>query len=179
MKAEPLRQCMPYAVILNLLREKYRSHKQVGIMGGHSMRRDDPAYAEVAHLCRELARSGFVVATGGGPGAMEAANLGAHFANLTDQELNEALSILAAAPTYDDPDGAGSKAANTVLDRWPEHNILSLVSCWLYAHILGMSQLGNCLITVACPAFMESKWNTCIHLNRTHAPMDVALTGYI
>ena len=49
----------------------------VGIMGGHALRRDEESYARAAALGHALARSGLVVATGGGPGAMEAANLGA------------------------------------------------------------------------------------------------------
>src|SRR6266576_3735991 len=51
--------------------------KVVGVMGSHSTRRDDPQYALVAELGWQLARAGFLVATGGGPGLMEAANLGA------------------------------------------------------------------------------------------------------
>jgi uncharacterized protein (TIGR00730 family) len=49
----------------------------VGVMGGHAVQRGEPAYAEAARLGRSLARAGILVATGGGPGAMEAANRGA------------------------------------------------------------------------------------------------------
>ena len=37
-------------------------------------------YANVVWLSYKLARKGFLVATGGGPGAMEAGNLGAYLA---------------------------------------------------------------------------------------------------
>ena len=47
----------------------------VGVMGGHIARRGTAVFEEAALLGRLLARSGRVVATGGGPGAMEAANL--------------------------------------------------------------------------------------------------------
>ena len=90
------------------------------------MRRDDPVFQQVAYLCRDLARRGFVIATGGGPGAMEAANLGAHFAELKDTELDAALEVLAAAPVFSTPEGP--RAAKAVLDKWPTPNILSLVS---------------------------------------------------
>ena len=113
-------------MVLDLLRTQYRNRKQVGIMGGHSMRRDDPVFQQVAYLCRDLARRGFVIATGGGPGAMEAANLGAHFADLEDSELDAALQVLAAAPVFSTPEGP--LAAKAVLDKWPTPNILSLVS---------------------------------------------------
>ncbi len=49
----------------------------VGVMGGHSMARGSARYRHVVELGRALAQAGLCVATGGGPGAMEAANLGA------------------------------------------------------------------------------------------------------
>lgn len=59
------------------LHEALDGRRTVGIMGGHAMERTSAAYAEIAHLARDLADGGRVVLTGGGPGAMEAANLGA------------------------------------------------------------------------------------------------------
>lgn len=56
----------------------------VGVMGGHAMGRGTDAYAGATRLGRSLARAGLTVATGGGPGAMEAANLGAYLAPLPD-----------------------------------------------------------------------------------------------
>jgi len=49
----------------------------VGVMGGHALHRGTDAYAAAARLGQQLARAGLVVTTGGGPGAMEAANKGA------------------------------------------------------------------------------------------------------
>jgi uncharacterized protein (TIGR00730 family) len=49
---------------------------RVGLMGGHSLARGETAYADAARLAWRLG-SAMVVATGGGPGAMEAANRGA------------------------------------------------------------------------------------------------------
>lgn len=49
----------------------------VGVMGGHAVRRGSGEFARAAELGHRLAREGALVATGGGPGAMEAANLGA------------------------------------------------------------------------------------------------------
>lgn len=70
----------------------------VGIMGGHALARGTTGYAGAAHLGHELAAAGPVVVTGGGPGAMEAANLGA-FAQQREA-LEAALERLAAVPSF-------------------------------------------------------------------------------
>jgi predicted Rossmann-fold nucleotide-binding protein len=67
----------------------------VGIMGGHSVARNDPAYVAIANLARTLTNSGFTVVTGGGPGAMEAAHLGAAVSGRDDRVLSAALLSLA------------------------------------------------------------------------------------
>src|SRR5439155_20757729 len=81
--------------------------KVVGVMGSHSTPREDPQYALVAELGWRLARAGFLVATGGGPGLMEAANLGAYLSNHADRSaLDRAIAILKQAPAYEsDPAG--------------------------------------------------------------------------
>jgi hypothetical protein len=59
------------------LAEVVHSRRIVGVMGGHALTRADDTYADTARLGHALASRGCTVATGGGPGAMEAANLGA------------------------------------------------------------------------------------------------------
>lgn len=75
-----------------------KGRRVVAVMGGHQVRRDAPSYAEVACLSRELARAGFLLASGGGPGAMEATHLGALLSHSPDEALAEALATLAKVP---------------------------------------------------------------------------------
>ena len=70
----------------------------VGVMGGHALERGTAPYADAAQLGAALAREGLLVATGGGPGAMEAANLGALCPD--PSRLEGALRHLAAVPTF-------------------------------------------------------------------------------
>ncbi|WP_176455848.1 LOG family protein [Enemella evansiae] len=109
--------------------------KVVGVMGGHALKRDDPAYAAAARLGQQLAEAGYVVLTGGGPGAMEAANLGAWFAHRGDA-LTEAIADLAVAPSFTPDIDAWAGTALAVRRRWPaEAGVLSIgIPTWFYGH---------------------------------------------
>jgi predicted Rossmann-fold nucleotide-binding protein len=74
----------------------------VGVIGGHALARDSFAFHQAARLGRSLHRAGLTVATTGGPGAMEAANLGAYLAPHTDAALDDAISVLERARGLDD-----------------------------------------------------------------------------
>ncbi|WFE33066.1 hypothetical protein [Micromonospora sp. WMMD975] len=76
----------------------------VGVMGGHAVPRGSSAYRMAAVLGWELARADRLVVTGGGPGVMEAANLGAFLAAWPADELSAAIDVLAAAPDFTDHD---------------------------------------------------------------------------
>lgn len=105
----------------------------VGVMGGHALRRDSHLYETVADVGRQLTRTGLCVATGGGPGVMEAANLGAWFAPLPDRTLDEAIAVLAEAPAYaDDPVGY-DRCTREVRRRWPAGGESLGVPTWVYA----------------------------------------------
>ncbi|WP_371668892.1 LOG family protein [Streptomyces sp. NBC_00289] len=106
----------------------------VGVMGGHAMERGTPEYAGAARLGRELARSGFTVATGGGPGAMEAANLGAYAAPFEEGMLGESLRLLAKAPSFRPSVSDWARAAFEVRAAWPGGGSSVGIPTWFYGH---------------------------------------------
>ncbi len=106
----------------------------VGVMGGHAMARGTAAYEGAARLGRNLARSGLTVATGGGPGAMEAANLGAYAAPHDDAMLADALRLLAKAPEFTPSITDWASAAFEVRTRWPKGGTSVGIPTWFYGH---------------------------------------------
>jgi predicted Rossmann-fold nucleotide-binding protein len=98
-----------------------------------------------ATLAWRLANAGRLVVTGGGPGVMEAANLGAYFAGRPADELSAAIDMLAPAPDFRDHDPY-TGAALAVRAAYPAppaavqdvvarltHGGLALPT-WLYGH---------------------------------------------
>ncbi|MFJ3609789.1 LOG family protein [Streptomyces hydrogenans] len=106
----------------------------VGVMGGHAMDRGTEAYAGAARLGRTLARGGYTVATGGGPGAMEAANLGAYTAPFDDPALDEALALLAKTPSFTPSVTEWARAAFAVRALLPGGGDSIGIPTWFYGH---------------------------------------------
>jgi predicted Rossmann-fold nucleotide-binding protein len=104
----------------------------VGVMGGHRLGRDTETYRQVARIGWRLARQGFFVATGGGPGAMEAANLGAALARYDESAVPDAVDTLADAPDYEDK--AYFDRAMAVRKRYPDRTESLAVPTWFYGH---------------------------------------------
>ncbi|MFI6880800.1 LOG family protein [Streptomyces sp. NPDC050400] len=120
--------------VSDALDERLAGARVVGVMGGHAMARGTDAYAGAARLGRSLARSGLTVATGGGPGAMEAANLGAYAAPFADPMLDEALQLLAKAPSFTPSVTDWAGAAFEVRGRWPGGGDSIGIPTWFYGH---------------------------------------------
>ncbi len=131
--------------ITDALGEVLRGRKVVAIMGGHSMERRDPYYLRVAKISRTLTQKGFLMVSGGGPGAMEATHLGAYFACRTLEELEKAVNEIKVRPSgapdgkeYADEDWL--HRAWRVMEKYPiprgkEKESMSVgIPTWLYGH---------------------------------------------
>ena len=104
----------------------------VGVMGGHRVERGQPAYAEAARLGAALGAT-LDVASGGGPGAMEAANLGAYLADRPG-DLTEAIGLLATAPSFRPSVDEWVRVALDVLERHPDGRANLGIPTWHYGH---------------------------------------------
>ena len=104
----------------------------VGVMGGSSTRRDTPAYRLAAQTAKALSEAGFIVATGGGLGIMEAGNLGAHFTGCADDELDAAIADLERCPTYRGHEAEYVDAARLIAARRPAGAPSLAVATWRY-----------------------------------------------
>ena len=112
------------------------SRRVVGVMGGHALKRGSDGFAAAALLGHRVAASGAVVVTGGGPGAMEAANLGAWAPD--ERVLARALHVLAEVPDFAPDIGAWVRPALRLrLDapgEWPAELRSLGIPTWYYGH---------------------------------------------
>lgn len=105
----------------------------VAIMGGHSVKRNSSAYRNVALIAKALAEKGYMLVSGGGPGAMEATHLGALMANHNVALLDSCIEILSHAPGYKHKEWLAR--AFEALEQIPKPYTPSLgIPTWLYGH---------------------------------------------
>ena len=105
----------------------------VGVMGGHAAYRGDAEYAEAARLGHALGAH-HVVATGGGPGAMEAANLGCYLADSHVSRVTDAVAALADAPAFRPSVDAWLRPALEVCAVVAEPHDSLGIPTWHYGH---------------------------------------------
>jgi predicted Rossmann-fold nucleotide-binding protein len=119
--------------LFNLLYPKdAKPLKVLAVMGGHKMRRDDEAYLAVATISSRLAQMGYFVTSGGGPGAMEATNLGGYFYNKSERELQRIVETLSEQPLYRDEHYI--EKAYEVIDAHPQGSASLAIPTWFYGH---------------------------------------------
>lgn len=105
----------------------------VGIMGGHALLRTDKMYREIVLISKQLTEMGFLMISGGGPGAMEATHLGAWMAGYDDESTEKAIGMLAVAPSFHDKTWLAT--AFEVIRCFPQTTFRSLgIPTWLYGH---------------------------------------------
>ncbi len=131
--------------ITEALNDAIKGRKVVAIMGGHGMERQDPFYTKIATLSRRLTQKGFLMVSGGGPGAMEATHLGAYFSARKESELHEAIQHLKIRPADGKPgkeyaDHDWLHRAWNVMQQYPlkgkdKKAAMSIgIPTWLYGH---------------------------------------------
>lgn len=115
--------------------------KAVGMMGGHSTPRGSEYYVKMAIAAKLLAEHGYYIVSGGGPGIMEAANLGAYMAGKTTENLYTAVDILSALKfdiEIENPRDYLAKNyvsnAQQVLKLFPNGNENLAIPTWFYGH---------------------------------------------
>lgn len=116
------------------LREYVEGRRIIGVMGGHRLTRDHDDYARAAHLAHDLAASGGTVATGGGPGAMEAANLGARLADLDREVLDGVLERIRTVPSFTEDITAWAGVGLEAVDGLEDSGRSLGIPTWHYGH---------------------------------------------
>ncbi len=106
--------------------------KCVAVMGGHGTLRTDPFYRRTVETTKLLAEQGYFIVSGGGPGIMEAANLGAYLAGRPDSAIARAIELLAPAPSYDHE--KHHETALAVLEAYPDGQENLAIPTWFYGH---------------------------------------------
>ncbi len=106
----------------------------VAVMGGHSLLRTEETYRKVVHISKQLTELGYLVVTGGGPGAMEAAHLGAWLSGYPTAAIDDALAMLAHAPSYKDKEWL--ETAFSLMEKMPHKGEYCSIGIptWFYGH---------------------------------------------
>jgi predicted Rossmann-fold nucleotide-binding protein len=110
-----------------------RQKRVAAVMGGHDEERDSETYAAVARMARALSRKGFLMTSGGGPGAMEATHLGALLQHEPDAALDQALK------SFKGREALPAEAANVIT---PTGKVDDKIVCELHDWIMPAFALG-------------------------------------
>lgn len=118
---------------MNAFLGRFDEKQVVAVMGGHALSRTDEAFRNIALISKSLTEYGKIMASGGGPGAMEATHFGAWMAGRSLREFDEALEMLKLSPTFHDK--GWLKTAFEVREKFPQSTFRSLgIPTWFYGH---------------------------------------------
>ncbi|MGL5406143.1 MAG: LOG family protein [Propionibacteriaceae bacterium] len=109
-------------------------HRIVGVMGGHALERGTSSYREAVELGAKLTSSGYYVVSGGGPGAMEATNLGAMLSKHSSTQRDQACAMLAQAPSFRPSIDQWAAAAFKIKDTFGAGADSLGIPTWFYGH---------------------------------------------
>lgn len=131
------------------VREFLMNRDVIAIMGGHDFKRQlgkeevaagkPDVYWECVGIAKALTEKGFLILTGGGPGVMEAGNLGALLAGESDATVAEVRALLTNQGFEDKGWRATAMAARArILGSWdaepPEAKLSLGIPTWHYGH---------------------------------------------
>ena len=107
--------------------------KVVAIMGGHNLSRNAESYEKIVRISKQLTEEGYLMVSGGGPGAMEATHVGAWLAGRDESLVKVFIEKLSEAPSYKDEYWLDK--AFELIERYPQNDYESLgIPTWLYGH---------------------------------------------
>jgi len=130
---EALAQRLHDLSIDDALNEVLRENPRVvAIMGGHRMKRSTTAYRDVALIAYHLTKAGYFVATGGGPGAMEAGNLGAWLSNYDVSAIDKSIQVLSQETDFSKHKYL--QLGQKVRDAFPDGAENLAIPTWFYGH---------------------------------------------
>lgn len=124
--------------LTDFLEQLKDQNRVVAIMGGHELARNSSDYKKAALISYRLSRAGYLMISGGGPGAMEATHLGVWLSGYEENTLDDAINSLSQAPTYQDK--RWLTTAYEVIRKYPfqayaEGQGESIgIPTWLYGH---------------------------------------------
>ncbi|MEK6480567.1 hypothetical protein WJR50_23690 [Catalinimonas sp. 4WD22] len=119
--------------VLNDFLKTVDEKKVIAIMGGHGLSRNSEDYFVIARLSKQLTEMGYLMLSGGGPGAMEATHLGAWLAGRSLGTIDASIKIMSKAPSYQDK--LWLDTAFEVLHTYPRSRYESIgIPTWHYGH---------------------------------------------
>ena len=121
--------------------------KTVAITGGHDEPRGSVTYTAVVEISKRLAELGFLMASGGGPGVMEATHLGAMLKGKNQDAVKQALDLLEVQTDLPD--------SNNIVDENGVANpdIVARVHAWLVPAFQLRKASGDVARSLAVPTW--------------------------